>query len=90
MKWQAAMRVTPFSSPEFNQNIDCATMAAQDGPVFITDGGRPTHVLLTIEEYLRLAGDERSIVDKLAMLGHEEIDVDFPHSDAFFKPANVF
>jgi hypothetical protein len=40
---------------------------AKQGLVFITDRGRPAHVLLTIEDYQRLTGAVANIVDLLAM-----------------------
>lgn len=51
------MGITTISSREFNQDSGKAKRAAADGPVFITDRGTPSHVLLTIEEYRRLAGE---------------------------------
>ena len=43
--------------------------------MFITDGGLPQHVLMGIEEYLRLVGGRR-IVDVLAMPAFEAIAFD--------------
>jgi hypothetical protein len=43
--------------------------------VFITDRGRPAHVLLSIEEYRRLLGPERSIADLLALGGVEDLEL---------------
>ena len=63
------MPVTTLTSEEFDQNVQGAKKAASDGPVFITDRGRRTHVLLSIEEYQRLTGQRRNIVDALAMPG---------------------
>ena len=74
----ASMTVTTLSSREFNQDTSRAKKAAQDGPVFITDRGRPAHVLLTIEAYQKLTGGEASIVDLLAMPGVEDIEFDPP------------
>ena len=45
------MTITTVSSREFNQDASRAKKATKDGPVFITDRGRPAHVLLSIEEY---------------------------------------
>ena len=36
-------------------------------PVFVTDRGKPTHVLLSIEAFRRLSGGRETIVDLLAM-----------------------
>ena len=51
-------------------------------PVFITDRGRRAHVLLTIEEYNRLAGKGMSVLESLAQPGGPEydFDVEFPRS----------
>ena len=56
-----------ITSREFNQNVSAAKRAAEAEPVFITDRGRPAHVLLSIEQYRRLAGTYGNIVQMLAM-----------------------
>lgn len=61
------MTVTTLSSREFNQGTSEAKRAANNGPVFITDRGKPAHVLLSFEDYQRLAGQRRNIADALAM-----------------------
>lgn len=71
---------TTMSSREFNQDTSGAKKAASSGPVFITDRGRPAHVLLTIAEYQRLTDGGASIIDMLAMSGVEDID---------FEPARI-
>ena len=60
------MGMTTISSREFNQDASGAKRAALEGPVFITDRGRPAHVLLSIEAYQRLTGRQESILDLLA------------------------
>lgn len=72
------MPITTLSSREFNQDTSRAKKAATTGPVFITDRGKPAHVLLSIEDYQRLSGSPRSIVDLLAMPGVEDIDLEIP------------
>lgn len=67
------MTITTLSSREFNQDSGRAKKAAQDGPVFITDRGRPAHVLLSIEEYQRLTRSHRRVADLFAMPGAEDI-----------------
>lgn len=66
---------TTITSREFNQDASGAKRAAMDGPVFITDRGRPAHVLLSIEHYRQLAGQKASIADLLALPGVEEADL---------------
>ena len=56
---------TILTSREFNQDASGAKRAAKHGPVFITDRGKPAHVLLSIEEYQRLTGGPGSIIDLL-------------------------
>lgn len=67
--------ITTLSSREFNQDTSRAKRAAQYGPVFITDRGKPAHVLLSIEEYQRLTHKQASIIDLLAM--PEAADIEF-------------
>lgn len=84
------MTITTFSSREFNQDASKAKKAASNGPVFITDRGRPSHVLLTIEEYQQITSNQTNIVDLLAMPGG--VDVDFEPSrvsDDLYRPADL-
>lgn len=71
---EPAMAVTTVTSRELNQDVGGAKRAAQSGPVFITDRGKPAHVLLSIEDYRRLAGKGRSLVEALSMPGLADID----------------
>ena len=84
------MNVTTLTSREFNQDASGAKKAAQHGPVFITDRGRPAHVLLTIEDYRRLAGGDMSLAEALAQPG-DAADFDFapPRAGRLFKPADL-
>jgi prevent-host-death family protein len=77
-----------LSSREFNQDTGGAKKAAMDGPVIITDRGRPAHVLLTIEDYRKLSGTEPSIAELLAMPGSEDIDFDPPKMNYISKPVD--
>jgi len=56
-----------MTSREFNQDVSQAKRAARLAPVWITDRGTPTHVLLSIEAFERLSGARETIVDRLAM-----------------------
>lgn len=72
------MSKNTLSSREFNQDTSGAKRAALRGPVFITDRGRPAHVLLSIEDYRRLTAKQPSIVEQLAMPGGDAIGFDAP------------
>lgn len=65
---------TTPSSRELSQAIGRAKNAATHGPVFLTDRGKPTHVLLSIEDYQRLLRPRRSLVEALSMSGLSDID----------------
>jgi len=82
------MTITTLSSREFNQDTSRAKKAAADGPVFITDRGRPAHVLLSIEEYRRLTGAQRKIGDALAMPGAAELEFEAPRATIGGRPAD--
>lgn len=89
--WRFAFTITVLSSKEFDQNPSHAKRAAKDGPVFITDYGLHAYVLLTMEEYRKIAGKRESIIDLLAMPEMAEIgpDFEFPRmGDEFPKPAD--
>ena len=72
------MTITTLSSREFNQDTSRAKKAANEGPVFITDRGKPAHVLLSIEEYQRITGGKRNLVEALSMPGLSDIELDIP------------
>lgn len=67
------MGVCTVSSRELNQDVGRAKRAAEDGPVVITDRGRPSHVLLTWTEYRRLSGGPRNLTQVLAAPGLSDI-----------------
>lgn len=73
--------ITTLSSREFNQDTSRAKKAARKGPVFITDRGRPAHVLLSVEDYQRLTRTSlgsQTLGDLLALPGAEDIEFDPP------------
>jgi hypothetical protein len=78
--------VTRVSSREFNQDTSGAKRAAERGPVFITDRGRPSHVLLTFEAYEKLLGVH--LVDRLGEpAGVEDVELTIRPSDEPPQPA---
>lgn len=83
------MTMTTLSSREFNQDTSKAKKAAKDGPVFITDRGRPAHVLLSIEDYQSLVAPADSIVDLLATPGAEKIRFVAPRVRKLAKQADL-
>ncbi|MDF7776366.1 type II toxin-antitoxin system Phd/YefM family antitoxin [Sphingomonas sp. AOB5] len=69
------MRV--ISSRDFNQDVSNAKRIARLEPVFVTDRGKPTHVLMSISAFRQLTGERESIADLLAMPG-AVADIDPP------------
>jgi prevent-host-death family protein len=72
--------ITTLSSREFNQDTGKAKKASETGPVFITDRGKPAHVLMTFSDYQRVLGKRKNMCDLLGMKGAGEIQ---------FEPAKV-
>ena len=82
------MATTTITSREFNQDTGGAKKAADAGPVYITDRGRPSHVLLSFADYQRLAGNQPTIIDLLGEpKGVEDIEFEAPASDELPEPA---
>lgn len=83
------MSITTISSREFNQDAGGAKRAAKKGPVIITDRGRPSHVLLSFEEYRKLTGGGRTLLDIVAQTEDDDIDFDPPRmGDQIFRPVD--
>ena len=75
------MSITTLTSRELNHDVSSAKKAAKDGPVVITDRGKPSHVLMTYDDFRRLSGKHRSLAQALAMPGLSDIDFDPPRAE---------
>ena len=83
------MPITTLSSREFNQDTSGAKKAASRGPVFITDRGKPAHVLMSMADYVRLLGQTPRITDLLAMPDAADLEFD-PAADSIgSRPADL-
>lgn len=74
------------TSREFNHDVGGAKRAAAEGPVFITDRGQTSHVLLSIDEYQRLTNTGRSIAEALGMAEAADIEFDPPRLRDLARP----
>lgn len=83
------MPITTISSREFNQNVSRARKAASNGPVFITDRGRPAQVLLSIDHYRRISSRRQNIADLLASPRAAAIDFDPPRLDRLHRSPDL-
>ncbi|NEX19223.1 type II toxin-antitoxin system Phd/YefM family antitoxin [Thiorhodococcus mannitoliphagus] len=81
--------ITTISSREFNQHASDAKKAATKGPVFITDRGRPAHVLLSIEDYQRLAGGQVTLAAALAQKDAPDLDFEPPRLGDLYRAADL-
>jgi hypothetical protein len=58
--------------------------------VFITDRGKPAHVLLSIREYRKITKKSESILDMLTMPGVGDIDFEPPRlGDELLPPVDL-
>lgn len=84
------MSITTITSREFNQDVSKAKRTSSTGPVFITDRGKPAHVLLTVEEYEKITNKGESIVELLSMPDAVEFDFEPPRLDReLYHPADI-
>ena len=83
------MTITTLSSRELNQDVSRAKKATRNGPVFITDRGKPAHVLLSFEDYQRLTKQRRNVADALARPGIAEIEFEPPRARVAVRPTDL-
>ena len=63
------------SSRAFNQDPTAAKRAATISPVQITERGKVSHILLSIDKYQELTGGSKNIIDMLAMPDVDDYEV---------------
>ena len=83
------MTALTLTGREFNQDTARAKRAASEGPVFITDRGRPAHVLLSIDDYRRLTGGKRTAAEAFAQAGGPEYDFDVAFERSRDRPRDL-
>ena len=84
------MGTTTVSSRDFNQDVSRAKRAADEGPVIITDRGKPAYVLLRHDAYRRLVGSGPTIRELLDLPGAEDVEFDPPRlGGGLFRPADL-
>ncbi|HWG07101.1 MAG TPA: type II toxin-antitoxin system prevent-host-death family antitoxin [Beijerinckiaceae bacterium] len=83
------MSITILTSREFNQATGRAKKAAKHGPVFITDRGQPAHVLPSIEDYRKLAGEQVTLADALAQSNVPDFEFEAPRAGTLFRVPRI-
>ena len=85
------MAVHTFSSRDFTRDVSSAKRATADGPVFITDRGRPAFALLKIDDYYRMVGHGEpsllAVMDNIA--GGEGIEFEARQLDIITRAAKL-
>jgi prevent-host-death family protein len=84
---EQSMPTTTLTSREFHQNSARVKRAAQDGPVIITDRGKPTLVVQRFEDYSPAPEVTEknfvSLADALYMPGAEDIELELPERQPY-------
>jgi len=83
------MTIVTMTSREFNQSASEAKKASLNGPVFITDRGKPSHVLLSIEEYRKLTGGVTTLAEALAQEDSTDVEFEAPRVDQLHRAADL-
>ena len=85
------MPMHTFSSRDFTRDVSAAKRAASEGPVFITDRGRPAFALLKIEDYYRITGHgDMTLLDVMdGIPGGEGIEFEPPRLDIEVRPLDL-
>jgi hypothetical protein len=85
------MSIHTFSSRDFTRDVSAAKRATVDGPVFITDRGRPAFALLKIDDYYCMTGklspSLSGVMDGIA--GGNTIDFDPPRLNNLIQAASL-
>lgn len=85
------MTVHTFSSRDFTRDVSSAKRATAEGPVFITDRGRPAFALLRIDDYYRMVGrGEPSLLVMMDEIpGGEGIEFEAPRLNITTRAAEL-
>lgn len=84
------MRISYFSSREFNEHVSEAKKAANgDDIVYILDRGKPAHVLMSIEQFRALTKQKQNILQMLAMPEAADTDLEIDHIPDLPRSVNL-
>ena len=72
------MNIQTITSRSFNQDPTAAKRSALISPVQITERGKVSHVLLSIEKYEELTDTKLNIVEMLSAPDSDESDFEIP------------
>ncbi|QBP77626.1 type II toxin-antitoxin system Phd/YefM family antitoxin [Herbaspirillum huttiense] len=82
------MAITSLPAQEFAQDVYKALSATENGPVYITDDGIETHVLLSYADYRHLLAQKNNIASRLEMHGGCDVEFEPLRVDIHIRPAD--
>ncbi|MYM25233.1 type II toxin-antitoxin system Phd/YefM family antitoxin [Duganella sp. FT135W] len=84
------MTSTTLSSREFNQQFNKPAKAVINGPVFVTEQGQTSYVLLNFKDYQRLIREHSNMAELLSVPElAANIDFDPPRSAEIARGADL-
>lgn len=83
------MKNLTISSREFGRNVGQAKKASLERPVLITERGKPSHVLMSIDQYRQLALSSLSLACALAQDGAADVELDMPELKELYRVAEL-
>jgi hypothetical protein len=88
--WSAAMTIHTVPSRDFARDVGRAKRLAAEGPVFITDRGRPAFALLKIEDYHQLTHTQpRSLLEVMDAIPGGDFEFEPPRIDGEHRPLDL-
>lgn len=82
------MAITSLPTQEFAQDVQKALNATENGPVYISDCGIETHVLLSYVDYQRILAQRDNIGHSLAMPEEADSEFEIPRVNINLRPAD--
>lgn len=68
--------MSTVSSQEFNRNPTSVKRKADQGPVYVTERGQVSYVVISIDEYRRLKGGPgNDLVSRLRLDGYDDVEL---------------
>ena len=75
------MSISTVPSRDFARDIGHAKRLTAQGPVLITDRGKPAFALLKIDDYYRLSGQAHASIAELLAMPGDDIAFEPPRAD---------
>lgn len=83
------MVATMLTVTEVNQNFSRARKAVAEGPVVITERGKPALVLMTYEDFTAHDAPQKTLLERIDVPGTELIELEPPLLRTGLRPADL-